>query len=402
MARSQPPELRVVLYSHDSQGLGHTRRNLAIAHALSAGVPGHDGRRVTGLLVTGESSATRFDIPDGWDWVVLPGIRKGAGGYRPRHLSIAQEALIGLRRDMIDAVLGRFRPDLVVVDRHAFGVDGELEQALTNLRRKRPACKVVLGLREVLDSPHTVKQEWKKLGGPDVVASVFDQIWVYGDPAIHDPLKTGEIPRKLGHLVRYTGYLAAGRIARGTSTPVSRPYLLTMAGGGSDGLDLVIAAARAAVPTGYEHLVIAGPQMPKEHRRLVEEAARPGTRVVARVRDALSEIEGASAIVSMGGYNSVSEIMSTSTPALIVPRIEPRIEQLIRAEALARHDVVDVCHPDDLSPATIAAWFVRVAGTEVDRSGVDLLGIDALAPLAAELLGTVADSQDWRSARVAG
>ncbi|WP_146067452.1 glycosyltransferase family protein [Arthrobacter sp. SX1312] len=396
MADLQPEELRVVLYSHDSQGLGHTRRNLAIAHALSAGLPGHANRKVTGLLVTGESSATRFDVPAGWDWVVLPGIRKSTEGYRPRHLTIGQDALIQLRMHMIDAVFDRFRPHLVVVDRHAFGVDGELGQALTNLRLRRPACKVVLGLREVLDSPHAMEQEWSRMGGIDVLAPVFDQIWVYGDPAIHDPLGTGEIPGTLGPLVRYTGYLAAGRVSRGRSTPVGQPYVLTMAGGGSDGLALLLAAAGAEVPEGYGHLVITGPQMPKEHRRLVERAAGPGTSVVVKVRDALSEIEGASAIVSMGGYNSVSEIMTTSAPALIVPRTEPRMEQLIRASALARHGVVEMCHPDDLSPELIGAWFGRAAGTRVGRSTVDLTGVAALAPLAAELLATEAGSQDRR------
>lgn len=401
MADLQPEELRVVLYSHDSQGLGHTRRNLAVAHALSSGLPGHAHRKVTGLLVTGESSATRFDVPAGWDWVVLPGIRKGTDGYRPRHLSIGQDALLQLRTHMVDAVLGRFRPDLVVVDRHAFGVDGELRQALTNLRRERPSCKVVLGLREVLDSPHAMKREWDRMGGTDPLRSVFDQIWVYGDPAIHDPLRTGEIPERLAPLVRYTGYLAAGRVSRGRSTPVSRPYLLTMAGGGSDGLALVLAAAGAEVPEGYGHLVITGPQMPKEHRRLVERAARADTSVVVKVRDALSEIEGASAIVSMGGYNSVSEIMSTSTPALIVPRTEPRMEQLIRASALARHGVVEMCHPDDLTPELIAAWFARAAGTRVGRSTVDLTGVTALASLAAELLAAGSDPQARRWERAA-
>ncbi|MBG6225413.1 putative glycosyltransferase [Arthrobacter sp. CAN_A2] len=401
MADSQPQELRVVLYSHDSQGLGHTRRNLAIAHALSAGLPGYANRRVTGLLVTGESSATRFDVPSGWDWVVLPGIRKSNDGYRPRHLSIGQDALIQLRMHMIDAVFDRFRPHLVIVDRHAFGVDGELRQALTDLRLKRPACKVVLGLREVLDSPHVMTQEWARMGGTDPLRSVFDQIWVYGDPAIHDPLGTGEIPETLSPLVRYTGYLAAGRVSRGRSTPLSQPYLLTMAGGGSDGLALMLAAAGAEVPEGYEHLVITGPQMPKEHRRLVERAARPGTSVVVKVRDALSEIEGASAIVSMGGYNSVSEIMSTSTPALIVPRTEPRLEQLIRASALARHGIVDMCHPDDLSPEFITAWFMRAAGTRVGRSQVDLTGVAALVPLAADLLVAEAGTQERRRAHAA-
>ena len=163
----------------------------------------------------------------------------------------------------------------------------------------------------------------------------------------------------------------------------------------------MLAAAGAEVPEGYEHLVITGPQMPKEHRRLVERAARTGTSVVVKVRDALSEIQGASAIVSMGGYNSVSEIMSTSAPALVVPRTEPRMEQLIRASALARHGVVEMCHPDDLSPGLVAGWLARAAGTRVDRSAVDLTGVTALAPLAAELLATEMDPRARRWERAA-
>ena len=48
----------------------------------------------------------------------------------------------------------------------------------------------------------------------------------------------------------------------------------------------------------------------------------------------LAEVVDASAVVSMGGYNSVAEILTTNTPALLVPRDRPRQEQLIRARAL--------------------------------------------------------------------
>ena len=43
--------LRIVLYSHDSVGLGHVRRNLALAHALRNQLPGLTGREVTGILL---------------------------------------------------------------------------------------------------------------------------------------------------------------------------------------------------------------------------------------------------------------------------------------------------------------------------------------------------------------
>ncbi|GAB3264937.1 glycosyltransferase family protein [Arthrobacter pigmenti] len=400
MRQTMQEDLRVVLYSHDSLGLGHSRRNLAIAHAMAAAVPELTGRTVTGLLVTGESHATRFESPDGWDWVVLPGVGKGLEGYVPRHLAVSQQQLTGLRSHIMNAVLQQFRPHLMIVDRHAFGVDGELKQALSELRTSNPDCRVVLGLREVLDSPSAVKREWRNLGVSNV-RRCFDELWVYGDPRIHDPLLTGEIPQQLAPMVRFTGYLAAGRHASRPTSGVKRPYLLTMAGGGSDGLDVVLTAARTTVPAGYEHLIIAGPQMPKAHRAQVERAAVNGTRVLGSVRDALAEIKDASAIVSMGGYNSVCEIMSTNTPALLIPRVTSRREQIIRAESLARRHLVDVCHPEEFTSAAMAAWLETALGTHVVRSEIDLDGLSAVGRLAADLMGVVStpanSRRDWES-----
>ena len=84
---------RIVLFSHDSAGLGHIRRNLALAHALSAGTDGS----VTGLLVAGRPEATRFRPPRGWDWLILPGDppRRGCvrlARARPRSRDVDRDA----------------------------------------------------------------------------------------------------------------------------------------------------------------------------------------------------------------------------------------------------------------------------------------------------------------------
>ena len=132
-------------------------------------------------------------------------------------------------------MLAGFRPDLVVVDRHATGVHRELEVALRRARAAGPV-RVVLGLREVLDSPDAAIAEWARVGGARLVKSLFDAIWVYGDPAVHDPVAAGEIPFSLRKLIRYTGYLAEGR-PPGLRAPAAcrGPYFMTTVGGGSDG-----------------------------------------------------------------------------------------------------------------------------------------------------------------------
>lgn len=383
--RADPGELRVILYSHDSQGLGHTRRNLAIADALATRLPALLHRRVTGLLLSGVGTVG-FQCPASWDWVSLPGVDKHEGSYVPRHLDVRMPQLTALRAGLAEAAMVSFEPHLIIVDRHPYGVNGELGKALSQVRRTYPGCKVVLGLRDVLDSPEAAAREWHALGSLGRLREDFDEIWIYGDPDIHDPLATSEIPRALADRVRYTGYLSAGRPYAANPSTMEPPFLLTMAGGGSDGLAVTMAAARADVPQGYSHLIITGPQMPAAHRRDVERAAGPHTRVVSSVPDALTEIKAASAIVSMGGYNSICEILSTSVPALVIPRVHPRQEQLIRASAMQRHDLVTLCPPEQLSSEAVSEWFAAAAENEQNRSNVNLSGLTAVPRMAAELL----------------
>lgn len=382
--REQP--LRVLLYSHDSQGLGHLRRNLALAHSLARQLPRLTGRPVTGLLLTGLAHAGSAALPDGFDVVVLPGLRKGRDGYAPRHVRVPMTDLLKVRGQMLSGVVDGFRPDLVVIDRHAHGVDGELRAALTRLRVSRPRARVVLGLRDVLDSPAVAAAEWEALGGAEALRPGLDEIWVYGDPAVHDVRRSGELPCGLQDLVRYTGYLATGRHWQPEPEPSPTPTVVTTVGGGGDGVALCRVAAQAPVPPGHRHLVVTGPQMPDHHRREVELLAGARTEVVDRVPDGFATVRGARAVVAMAGYNTVTEVLATQVPALLVPRERPRREQQLRATGLAAVGAVETCPQDQLTPQRLGAWLAGAVGRSVDRSALDRRGLPAVARRAADLL----------------
>lgn len=384
MVRTVQEPLRVVFYSHDSQGLGHFRRNRVLAHSLARRLPQLVGRPVTGLLVHGVSGAGAASVPEGFDVVTLPAVGKVGRSYGPRHLGVGLDAVAALRGGIVRTVLASFAPDLVVVDRHALGVGCELAPALAELRATRPETSVVLGLREVLDSPEVVRAEWTHTP-PEVVRELFDEIWVYGDPRVHDLRTTGELPVALHDLVRYQGYLAHGRAEDPDVLQPERPYLLTTTGGGSDGSALCLASAAAPVPAGHHHVVVTGPQMGDADHRSVERAAGRRTSVVRSVPDAAGLIRRAAATVSMAGYNTVTETMATTVPTLLVPREWPRREQLIRAGGLAATGAADLLRQGDLSPARLGAWFAAHAGGRVERSHLDLNGLAAVARAAARL-----------------
>ena len=380
---ADPRPIRVALYSHDSVGLGHTRRNLAIAHALAEELPARTGRGVTGLLLT-SLPIPPSHLPAGFDLVGVPAIGKSGTGYHPRHLGVRMPEVLRLRSDILRAGVLGFRPDLLVIDRHVHGVGGELAPTLAAVRRQLPLTRVVLGLRDVLDDPAAVAAEWASLD-LHAVRRHLDAIWVYGDSTVHDVRRTGEVPAELADLVTSTGYLAAGRHHL-AATEHQRPYVLTMVGGGSDGTRLCVAAAAAPVPAGHTHVVVTGPQMSvADHARVVA-AAGPDTIVLRSVPDGLDSIRGAAALVTMAGYNTVAEALPFGTPMLLVPRETPRTEQLIRSRSLERVGAVDVLRADDLDPSRLGAWLAGAVGRRVDRSHLDLDGLTTVSRLAAGLV----------------
>jgi predicted glycosyltransferase len=388
---------RVVFYSHDTVGLGHIRRNIALAGALVHRAPDTDV-----LLLTGNPEAAALPRPTRCDVVTLPTVGKDeSGDYRSRALHAPLEDVLAIRAALIQAAVTSFAPDLLVVDKVPLGVGQELAPALRSLRAGSSSTAVVLGLREILDDPVSAVRDWTRSHSTQAIEAFYDAIWVYGDQAVYDPVAEYGLPPEVSSKVRYTGYLAedrelglrpaAGAAALAEAVPPAQPYVLCLVGGGQDGFDLAHTFARAHLPDGHLGVVICGPFMPAHERRLVHAAAASHPGMV--VHDFVPEMEpfltGAAAVVAMAGYNTVCEVVASGRRTLLVPRTRPRVEQRIRAERLADLGVVDMLSSDDLDDPRLAGWLreaVRGAGPPPHRANIDTHGLQRVPDLAAELI----------------
>jgi predicted glycosyltransferase len=370
------------------------RRNLLLAAALR-----HCGPDPDVLLIAGMREAGAFAMPEGVDCVSLPAYAKTSDGtYHARNLGVGMETLRGMRAAIIRAAVKKFQPDLMIVDNVPRGAQFELDPALRSLKRSGHT-RIVLGLRDIIDRPAVMRQQWLRQRNFEALREFYSDIWVYGDPALYDTATEYGLGPELTALVTYTGYLDqverlgstaahSARLALIGDDP--RPYVLCTVGGGRDGVELSTSFAQACMPDGHRGILITGTQMPIQGRERIKRdaAGRPDLTVVDFVQEPVGLVAGATAYVSMCGYNTACEIMSVGVRALVVPRVRPRAEQLIRAERLSAQGHADMMHPDDLSPASISDWLAETPVRTGPCFSIDLNGLDRVRALAEPMLAT--------------
>ena len=395
---------RLLYYSHDTFGLGHIRRTLAIADQVARDVSG-----ARQLLITGSMVAGAFALPPHLDLIKLPALSKHSDGrYKARALPLSLAQTIAWREQMILQAVQAFQPDLFLVDKTPAGVEGELLPTLRHIKTWMPNTRLVLGMRDIEDDPATTCAEWAATGARQLHADVYDHILLYGLREVFDPVREYQMPPAVAAKMIATGYLGrrastrAPQIIRRELDAGNRALIVVTAGGCGDGFDLIKnfldARARRARVRDAHSLIVTGPLMARGKRDLLKSAARAeNLTVIEFTPDLLSYLAAADLVVSMAGYNTVCETLSLGARLLLVPRVKPRLEQRIRAEALAARGLARMILPNELAPQHFARAIEAALTAPPPHIMLDLNGLErASHALGAMLLNGTRTNADKR------
>lgn len=353
----------ILMYSHDTYGLGHIRRTMAIAQHLR-------GPNTNILILTGSPIAGRFDFPEKIDFVRIPGmIKKTNEEYQPLSIKINPRHALDIRRNIITATAKTFNPHLFIVDKEPFGLKKEVLPTLKWLKRCSNRAHTILGMRDVMDEAEVVRKDWAEKGVYSALEELYDEIWVYGNQDLYDPLVEYDIADSIARKVVFTGYIprnvpdpkSVRQLRQDMGAANGRKLVVVTTGGGGDGyavmdtyLSMIENKALPLDPSILKSVLVTGPFMPKNERKKVMKRARAlGIKAFHFFRQMEKLQAAADMVVCMGGYNTVCEILSQRTPCLIVPRETPRKEQLIRAKALQGRNLVDYLPWNELAPAAM-------------------------------------------------
>lgn len=348
------------MYSHDTYGLGHIRRTMAIASNLREA-------NINILILTGSPIAGRFSFPEQIDFVRIPGmIKKTNEEYLPLSIKINSRHALDIRRNIITATAKTFQPHLFIVDKEPLGLKKEVLPTLQWLRRCRPETRTVLGLRDIMDDGPTIRNDWKEKGVYEVLETLYSEIWIYGNREFYDPVDEYAIPESLSRKMHFTGYIprripgrkAVKKSKIKNSVKNGEKLVVVTTGGGGDGYAVMNAflamLESGSAPLPFKSVLITGPFMPLEKRKEIFERARKLGVKTCRFYEQMEDIlAAADLVVSMGGYNTICEILTQGTVSLLIPRENPRKEQLIRSQVLHRRNLVDYIPLNSVAPSIL-------------------------------------------------
>lgn len=254
-----------------------------------------------------------------------------------------------------------FAPHLLVVDHAPAGLFREMARAIAWLRAALPTTKLVLLMRDITFGLEQTRTIWQNEGAYPLFDEVYDRILVYGSQEVFDPIAAYGLSETAAAKTRYCGYLEPPPATR---TPAEvrrdlgfgeRPFVAVSVGGGYDGGPLLrafLSGFAEYAPPELAAYVVAGPLLPAAERDAVAALAADLDRVrlVDFDPDYLAVAAAADAIVSMGGYNSMTEAAFLGKRAIVLPRTPGPEEQIIRARRFEALGLVSVVAPEELGP----------------------------------------------------
>ncbi len=390
---------RLLVYSHDTYGLGHLRRCLAIIRRLCA-----EFNDLSVLLVTGSPMAHRYAMPAGADYVKLPAIQKtGVEQYEARSLGISAPDIHTLRSNLILHTARDYKPNVLLVDHSPTGGGGELLPTL-NWLKDEGQCTGILGMRDVIDDPSRVRDLWRAEDIYSVIRDNYQHILVYGSVDFLDKVDEYELPETVRSRVHHVNYICSAELDDPVENPQAEdtPMIFVTIGGGDGGSDAVLLPFLEMMRSfkdrlGFRAEIVTGPLIGADRQaRLELEAQDLPVTLHSFLPSTRHLLERAAITVSTAGYNTCTDVLSFAQRSILIPRAMYRMEQTIRAQRFEELGLCTLLRAENLTPQILFDTIQRVRAqkglAELRARGLPLNGTDRVAQFCSELSVSVAPS----------
>ncbi|MDG4721046.1 MULTISPECIES: glycosyltransferase family protein [Thalassospira] len=339
----------VFVYVQHLLGIGHVRRMALINQAI----------REQGLSVTVASGGVPDDGLDfAADTVIQLSPCKTADSnfsnlVDPDGNSLGDDWKEKRKEELL-AAFNVSSPRLVLIEMFPFGRRAFRFELIPLFEAAKAAgIPIICSVRDLLVRKNDpAKTQWMA----DIARKYLDAVLVHGDPQLFGFDRSFACAEQISDLITHTGYVAP---VIGKMPDQTRSGVLVSAGGGAVGAELIelaIAARACSEKYGQDDWhIVTGPHFPTSRFDAIATSLPSGIILHRFLPDFRDRMAGAAVSVSQAGYNTLMDVLSTRTPAVMVPFAEGgESEQTERAEILSKEGVISLLDLDGLSAQSLA------------------------------------------------
>jgi predicted glycosyltransferase len=350
---------RALVYTHNSIGLGHAFRTLAVIAGIRKWRPDIN------FLVLSSSSIPQIFFDEGIEVVKLPSVKldieRNENRLAPRYLSdFDLESVFDFRQRLILESFDFFKPDVLIVEHNMTGQMSEIIPLLMKkwMRKGGPAdfalvhiCRGIMKWVPLLTIPYENPRHRSESIN---IGALYDFMYVLEDRNVIDINKAflGDDPelekkiRYLGKITRkaYSEIPPRDQALRRLGLPDKRIILVTL------GRKRCVANLSGKVLSCFHHAALAGdyhvvivldPYLDSEIVSSIREhQLADGVTFLPFTPDLVDLMRHSDLVICRAGYNIVNEILLTGVRAVLVPESHGSGEQEMRVKTVPRENIL--------------------------------------------------------------
>lgn len=349
---------RILVYTHNSIGLGHAFRTLAVITGMRRQRPEID------FLVISCSSVPQIFMAEGIEVVKLPGIKIDVDNQnnplQPRYLrGLEVDKIFAYRMQVIQDTFDFFDPDALIIEHYMAGLmneafplilkkrlrlDKPTEFALVHLSRgiMRRAPNLVIPYQNPCQQPEAVN-----------IALNFDFIYVLDDATNidfnqeilgNDPALADKI-HYLGGVTTKTFEELPDRqeVLRQFNLPDAPIILISLGRHGKVAAmarQLLACLSRLGLSPDHQVVMVIDPYLERSAIDSLRDDRLTGqVHILPFKFNLIDLINQSELVICRSGYNTINEVLLTGTHALVIPEHHPSEEQERRAQSIPLENV---------------------------------------------------------------
>ena len=394
---------KILFYCQYLAGMGHLVRSTEIIRSLV--------KDFEVCLINGGQLVPGFEFPLEARVVHLPAVWEDGDRLKPVDGSQTIDEVKKSRQQKILDIIEKFQPDCIVTECFPFSkhkLKYELKPMLKWAKQSDYASRtlkerditIVCSLRDlIMTQPMS---ESAKIRRQEKICKLIDRYYdlvlFHGDPNLLRLENSFPAVDKLNCELFYTGYVALEKDLPETPEVIidlnrAEPSIVVSVGGGRHGYPLLeaVLSASSILEKSLPHKIycFAGPFMAKSEFERLQILAADSNVILRRFTPHLVQyMQQADLSVSLGGYNTVMNILQTEVRSLVLPSLNEHQadEQSIRARKLAQLNIIGLLQPQDLEPTILAYKILNRLNHPKPYNNFNLSGAATTASKLKELL----------------